>query len=439
MSPSLPRLPPGLARIAGPLAALALALAVFGVVNRGSSSAAPTRASARVAPIDPAATTHERIVGLQAQLAAGRPVDAALGAANLQEARETGDAGAYARAQHAFESALRRNPRDLDALVGQGTLAMARHDFANGLAIAERARRLAPSALAPFPVLVDALVELGRYPEAERALQELVDRKPGLAAYARVSYLRELRGDLPGALEAMGYAVSAGAATPEGLAYVKTLEGTLQFNRGRLDRAASAYAAAGRAVPGFPAAEAGLARVDAAHGRLAAAITRLRDVVGRLPLPEYVVALGETELAAGRTRAARDDLDLVRVERRLLAAAGVNTDVELALFEADHGDRRAGVALGRRSWTAAPSVRSADALGWALTRAGRPEEGAAWGRRALRRGWREPLALYHAGMSAAAAGRREDARRVLGRLLRQAPRFSALLAPRARRALEAAR
>ena len=74
------------------------------------------------------------------------------------------------------------------------------------------------------------------------------------------------------------------------------------------------------------------------------------------------MGLGETELAAGRTAAARRDLALVGAEERLLRADGVDTDVDLALFEANHGSpargRRAGppgLGLGARS------VRSADA------------------------------------------------------------------------------
>jgi len=44
--------------------------------------------------------------------------------------------------------------------------------------------------------------------------------------------------------------------------------------------------------------------------------------------------------------------------------------------------------------------------------------------------------LYHAAMSARAAGDRAATRRLLRRLLEQSPAFSPLYAPRARRALE---
>lgn len=110
--------------------------------------------------------------------------------------------------------------------------------------------------------------------------------------------------------------------------------------------------------------------------------------------------------------------------------------MEIALFEADHGDRRRAVVLARRAWRAAPSVRSADAVGWALTRAGQPKQGLAWARRALHLGWRDPLVLTRAGLSAQAAGQPATARRCLRRALRANPRFSVTWAPRARRALE---
>jgi tetratricopeptide (TPR) repeat protein len=322
-------------------------------------------------------------------------------------------------------------------LTTSATLALARHDFSRGLDYGLAARRANPESAAPYPVIVDALVELGRYGAAGRELQRFVDAKPALASYSRVSYFRELHGDLDGAAQAMSLAVSAGGDTAENAAYVQTLLGTLEFDRGRLGAARQAFGLALARFPGHVPAAAGLARVDAAEGRTGAAIHRYRDVVGRLPLPEYVVALAETELAAGRAVQARADLALVGAEERLLQANGVNTDVDLALFEANHGSPARAVALARRAWSGAPSVRSADALGWALTAAGLPREGLSWSRRALRLGSRDAGYLYHAGMSARATGDRGAARRYLSAALSGNPRFSPLYAPRARRALEA--
>ena len=415
-----------------------LAVVVFALMSGDEA----TRAEPRIVDVEalaPGASTDERIAALQEEARAApagkRPL-AQLGLEYLQKVRETGDVGFYARAEKAL---LGANPRDASAVVGLGSLALARHEFRDALDAGRRGQRLQPSAVAPYPVLVDALIELGRYEEAGRALQRFVDRKPGLASYARVSYFRELHGDLDGAVEAMRFAISSGGGAVEATASVQALLGNLELARGRVSAARRAFRAARVAVPGHPAATAGLARVDVANGRLDPAIRRLSALVARLPLLEYVVALGETQLADGRRRPARDSFELVEVQQRLLGGQGVNTDVELAIFEADHGDPRRGVSLARQAWRAAPSVRSADALGWALTKAGRFAEGDRFARRALSLGWRDPMVRYHAALAARAAGRDRAARRLLRDLLSRTPRFSALHAPRARRALEGLR
>lgn len=198
------------------------------------------------------------------------------GNAQLQLARETADPSRYARAEAAFGQALRRDRRSVDATIGMATLALARHDFRAGLRYAQRARRLEPKLARPFSVLVDAQLELGRYEQAGHALQQMIDLQPNLASYARVSYFRELHGDLAGATRAMRLAVSAGAGAPENVAYVQTLLGDLQALRGRTSAARRAYAAALTGVKDYVPALASRAQLDAASGRLRAAIGAMR-------------------------------------------------------------------------------------------------------------------------------------------------------------------
>jgi tetratricopeptide (TPR) repeat protein len=429
---------PLLAAAASFAAMLAVLVVVMGAGRDPVATGAARRFAATPDAPRPGATTDQRIAILQATVRA-QPTRAdgytLLAGAYRQKVRETGDATFYAKADRLTARALRLAPRDPAALTERAALEASRHDFRGALRDALAARRAAPAVDKPFGVLVDALVELGRYRAAGTALQQMVDRRPDLAAYARVSYFRELHGDLRGAAAAMRLAVSAGSGTAENTASVQALLGDLELARGRVDAAALAYRQALALVPRYAAADAGLARVEAARGDLPAAIRRLSGVVARLPLPQYVVALGETELAAGRRADARRDLALVGAEQRLLATNGVNTDVDLALFEADHGSPARAVALGRRAWAQAASVRSADALGWALTRAGRPREGLRWAHRALRLHSRDTMFLYHAGMTARAAGDRAATRAWLQRALATNPRFSPLYAPRAARAL----
>jgi tetratricopeptide (TPR) repeat protein len=230
--------------------------------------------------------------------------------------------------------------------------------------------------------------------------------------------------------------VAAGGPALENVAYVSALLGELERQRGHPRAARLAFQRALAAVPGHPAAEQGLARLD---GNTRASIERRRRIAQRLPLPEYVIGLGEAELAAGRTADGRRDLALVGAEEKLLRAAGVDTDVELAVFEADHGSAARGVTLARRAWAASPSVRAADALGWALTRAGDPAAGRAWTHRALRLGPLDPLFRAHAGLSALAAGHRAEGRRALQLALAHGLDGWPWQARRARQALGAGR
>ncbi|MEA2479303.1 MAG: hypothetical protein QOJ07_1225 [Thermoleophilaceae bacterium] len=436
---TLTRLP--IKTLAAALLAFAATLTILALAHRGAGPRA-ARPAADAGPAPIARSLDARIRILQTQVRSGVggvDTSALLADAYLQKVRETGDASWYQRAATVLEAAHRRDPRDSAVATGLGTLALARHDFRAGLTWGIEAHRLAPAVVRPLGVIVDAQVELGRYDDAARTLQRMVDLKPNLASYARVSYFRELHGDLGGALAAMRLALSAGGEAPENVAYVQTLIGTLEFGRGRLGAARLAYREALARVPGYVPARAGVARVDAAQGRLGAAIDGYRRVVERLPLPEYAIALGDTELAAGRTADARSDYGLVRAEQRLLAVSGVNTDVELAIFEADHGDPARAVALARRGYAAAPSVRSSDALGWALTRAHRASAGLAYARRALALGSRDPAFLYHAGIAARDAGHTAEARAWLARAVSLNPRFAPINGPRARRAVEALR
>ncbi|HEX7292359.1 MAG TPA: tetratricopeptide repeat protein [Conexibacter sp.] len=402
-------------RLATPLVVFGALLAALTLVNRLDAAAPVAPALAPVVGGVADRAGGDRLRELQAAIAA-RPREAApyaaLGETFLQRARETGDPGWYARAGRAFAAGLRRDPRDVGALLGAGTLANLRHDFRTGLRLGEAAHRAEPALTRPYVVLADAQIELGRYRAALASIQRLVDLKPGLAAYARASYFRELSGDRAGAIAAMRLAVSAGG-TADSVAYVQVLLGDLELGRGRIGAARDAYRAALAAVPGHPQALAGLARVAVAGGDLRGAAARLRPAVARLPLTTNLTLLADVELAAGRRVEGAAQLAVVRAQRRLLAAAGAVPDAEAVLFEADHGEPVRAVVLGRRVWRSAPSVRSADALGWALTRAGRPREGLRWARRALRLGSLDPLFRSHAGIAARAAGASAEAARDL--------------------------
>ena len=355
----------------------------------------------------------------------------ALGADALQRARETDDPAAYAQAETAFRSVLAVEPANVSALIGLGSLSLSRHDFAEALAIGRRAEDLNPSSASALGIIADAQTELGRYDQALATVQHMVDLRPDLASYSRVSYQRELHGDLPGGIAAMQLAVDAAGPATENTEYVRVQLGNLQFATGDLDAARVTYLRALARMPNYHLALAGLARVAAADGDLAAAIDLYQRAKARLPLPEIVIGLGETLEAAGKDAAAADEYALAEAMQRLNASYGMRVDLELATFFADHGNAATAVHLARRALAERPTVFAADTLAWALYQSGRPRAALPYLHAALRLGTQNSRLLFHAGAIESAVGRVAAARAHLRAALALNPAFSPLDAPRA--------
>jgi tetratricopeptide (TPR) repeat protein len=423
---------------AAALAAAALVLALGGLVRDGGPgpAAAPNPAVEGLKSGFRAGDTAGLVRTLQAELRR-YPRNAKdwsyLGLAYQQRARETGDPAWYTKSAGALRRALALKPNDLLAVGGLGSLALSRHRFGEALLLGRRARALSPTTARSYGVIGDALVELGRYPAAFAAFDRMAALKPSLAAYARVSYARELRGDLTGAEQAMRLALDASIGQPEARAWTLWQLGRLRWAVGDLRAARARYEAALRTFPGYVYALDALAQVEWAQGRRRNALELERRAADSIPLPQFVSLLGDMEAAAGDPKAAREEYALIEVIDRLLRANGVRTDLETALFEADHG--RPDVARARVAERQRPSIDGDDALAWTLARSGRCAEALPWSERALRLGTKDALKLFHRGFIAGCLGDRRAERVYVGRALALNPYFSIRWAPVARKEL----
>jgi tetratricopeptide (TPR) repeat protein len=390
-------------------------------------------------PSSTAAGSADQLVSKALVVANAHPDDpeaqAQLGFAFLQAARETADPSAYGRAEVAFKAALALDPANVDALIGEGSLALSRHQFGSALEIGLQALAVNPSIASSDGVIADAEIELGQYADATSTVQQMVDLRPDIASYSRVSYVRELHGDLDGAIQAMEMAVSAAGPATENTEYVRVQLGNLYFAIGRLDDAQATYERSLAALPEYRFALAGLARVEAARGMLPAAIALYQRATAQVPLPELLIGLGEALQADGQVTEAEDQYALVEAEQKLFAANGVRTDMEMAAFFADHGDPAQAVTLAVAAYRERPSVQAADTLAWSLYQAGRSREAGPYLSLALRLGTKNSRMLYHAGMIEIALGQLAAARAHLSEALALNPAFSPLDAPRAAAAL----
>ncbi|MER6823058.1 hypothetical protein ABT316_26665 [Streptomyces cellulosae] len=363
---------------------------------------------------------------------------ATLGLAQVERARTDGDPSRYDQAERALARSLALRPGNDQALAGQAALAAARHDFAAALAHADRALEANPYSERALCSRIDALVELGRYAEAVRAATDADRRRPGVPVFTRYAYVHELRGDVRTARRVLHQPL-ASATGPADVAYVATALGNLERGQGRYGTALRHYARALAADDAYLPALEGRARAQAADGDRAGAITTLEQVVDRSPLPGPLVALGELyeeRDAPGDRAKAREQYALVSAWTALARAGGVDVDLDTALAAADHGDTAEALRAARAEWERRRTVHTADALAWALHRAGRSAEALPYARRATATGYRDATFLYHRGVIEKAAGHDRAARASLTAALELNPGFSPLGARAARAALK---
>ena len=394
-------------RSLGALAAVAvaaLALVRFATADTGGDTAAPPRR-----PSTPA----QQVAALEDR-ADARPRDPRvwrdLAAAYLARGAETFDPAYYDLTHLALGRAADLAPDDPETTVLQGSLALARHQFADALALGTAASQAAPDDPDALVVLVDAEVELGHYDDAGDTLTRLLGMRPGVAALSRESYLQQLSGRTPQAILTMQSARDAAAATPGAAATVSSFLGDLRLSQGDLDRADAAYRAALERSPGLVLAELGRASVLELRGHRDEAIDALTRLTERFPLPAAVSLLSDLQRLEGRTEDADLNVEVARAAFGTVVSAGGVVDLERAVFEADRGDRALAVTLATAAHDARQTIFTADALSWSLTRAGRAAEAVPFAEEAVRLGTRDATLHFHAATTFADAGLVDQAR-----------------------------
>jgi|GEM_PF-194072 len=385
------------------------------------------------------------LIGEREARVRARPKDAVswavLGTAYVEQGRRTADAANYPLAERALRASLSaRGNRNVAALDGMAALANARRDFRAARTWGEAALKAEPKRWTTYPLLIDAYTGLGDYKATKRTLDRLLELRGGPAVRARAAAVYRDRGWREDAAAAISDA-AAGASSPAERAAWLERAGELAWERGELKDALRRFQEAVRLDPDQRAAQAGQGRTLAALGRITEALTAYQMALARQPCPQYALELGELYESLGMGEAARAEYDVLRARVRQDMAGGVDDELVLGIFEADHGYPEAAVRRLRAEWERQPGIDVADALGWALHRAGDDKEALRFASVATDRvhggAVRSAPYMYHLAMIERELRQDGPARRHLQEALRINPYFSPLGVREARATLTA--
>ncbi|MBF9219558.1 tetratricopeptide repeat protein [Hymenobacter ruricola] len=353
-----------------------------------------------------------------------------LAQAYMQEARVTGDHPYYdGAAMELLEEVLQAEPENFEALCCKASLCLTQHHFAQGLGLAQQAQKLNPNSGFVYGLLTDANVEMGHYDEAIKMADKMNELRPDLAAYARVSYLREIYGDVPGAIQAMDMAAKAGYIGLEQTEWTRVALGHLYEISGDTAQARGHYLMALAARPAYSYALAGLGRMAAARRDYGAAIKYYQQA--RATVKDYAFADELTDLY--RLNGQPDQANKMAEESiSMLASAakeaddneqmGHYADRELAYAYLKTNELDKALAHAKIEYARRPdNIDVNETMAWVLYKRGQYAEAQKYMQVARRTGSKNPVLLGRAGLILTKLGRTAEGQALLESSLKTAP------------------
>ncbi|MGH9333636.1 MAG: tetratricopeptide repeat protein, partial [Vicinamibacteria bacterium] len=249
------------------------------------------------AQAQPQLTPAERAIASAREAVASDPKNPEsfnqLATALARRARETADTAKYDEAQAALAESFRLAPENFEGLKIRAWLMLGKHEFGPALELAKQLNARVADDATVYGFLTDAHVELGNYREAEEAAQWLLDLGRGsIPGLTRAAYLRELFGDIEGAVELMSSAYDRiDPAESEERAWVLTQLAHLHLLSGKLEEADGLLEEALRLFPAYHYALANRAKVRCGEGRYAEAADLFRQRYQAATHPENLFDL----------------------------------------------------------------------------------------------------------------------------------------------------
>ncbi len=253
----------------------------------------------------------------------------------ILEARVTGEHGHYyPGALRVIDELLAKSeiPQDIyfQALSLKSSVLLSQHEFQKALICGQEALRINPYNAQIYGILTDALVELGQYKDAVRMADKMVSLRPDLRSYSRISYLREIHGDVDGAIEAMKMAVKAGYPGYEQSAWTRLTLGDIYNTYGQLDKAQDEYKLTLAERENYPFAIGALAAIELKKENFAEAEKLLKEACSIIPEFSFYVQLAELYQATDRVEEYQKTIEEIFVMLQDDVDSGHNMNLEYA-------------------------------------------------------------------------------------------------------------
>ena len=206
----------------------------------------------------------------------------------MQEARVTGEhPHYYPLASELLDDVIGSASADknllFESMVAKATVQLSLHQFDEALRTAQRAEKIDTTTASLYGVFCDAYVELGDYAKAIAAADRMTSIRPDIRSYSRISYLREIHGDTPGAIEAMNEAIASGVPGLEQTAWARITLGGLYESMGNLNEAEMQYHLALAERANYAFAIGALGRIEAKRKNYDKSIELLKEASEIMP------------------------------------------------------------------------------------------------------------------------------------------------------------
>jgi Flp pilus assembly protein TadD len=297
-----------------------------------------------------------------------------LALAYARRARETSSHDWYVKGEETLAKLPPAQRQVFEVRKTDAWLQLGQHRFQKAYGLAKALVKQTPDDVQAYGLLADAAVEIGRYDEAEKAVQWMLDIRPGnVPAFTRAAYLRELFGDEEGAIELMQKAYQRTLETEvEDRAWILTHIGHLETRRARFAEAERALQGALKLFPDYHYALARLANLRSLQGRYADAAALFAKRYAAADHPENLYDLAVAERLAGQTKKAR--ASFIAFEKAALKESGGedNANHELTAYYLNvAGSPKQALKIAQAEFERRQDWRTRLALAEALRKTGR--------------------------------------------------------------------